>query len=281
MNRFLISGFSDEISADFNVQLTEMKKMNIAYIEIRGVNGKNISELTKNEVLEVKKRLKDFDIKVSAIGSPIGKIRMTDDFNTHYEVFKHIVWIAEVLETSNIRMFSFYMSPDETEMYRDEVIKRLTAFKTYIEDKDIVLLHENEKDIYGDIPERCLDLFNELGSDQFKLIFDPANFIQCGVDVIEAHKLLKAHVAYYHIKDATGDGKVVPAGLGVGNLPYLIESLKNDGYDGFLSVEPHLGDFIGFNHLEGTVEEKESSDVDKFKLAVDSLRMIIKEVNNG
>ncbi|MCH4887016.1 sugar phosphate isomerase/epimerase [Acidaminobacter sp. JC074] len=278
MNNFVLSGFSDEISSDFTVQLSEMKKMNIAYIEVRGVNGKNISELTKSEVIKVKRQLKDFGIKVSAIGSPIGKIKMTDDFEAHFEMFKHIVWIAETLETPFIRMFSFYMNQDETSKYRDQVIERLSSFKDYIKDKKIVLLHENEKEIYGDTPERCLDLYKTLGDDQFKLIFDPANFIQCGVNVKEAYDLLNKYVSYFHIKDATKDGKEVPAGMGVGNLKYLIESLKEKGYDGFLSVEPHLGNFQGFDKLETSSVDKEASDVYKFKLAVNALRTIIEEV---
>lgn len=278
MSKFIISGFSDEISSDFETQLRAIKKMNIAYIEIRGVNGKNISELSINEVLEVKKQLKANNIKISAIGSPIGKIEMTDDFEAHMDVFKHLVEIAEILETPNIRMFSFFMKSDDVSKNEKEVFRRLKVFKDHIRDKNIVLLHENEKDIYGDVPERCLKIYKAFGDDQFKLIFDPANFIQCGVDVLKAYNMLKPYIHYFHIKDATKTGKVVPAGEGVGELREIISDLHASDYEGFLSVEPHLGQFEGLNQLESGLTLEEKSDEGKFRLAVGSLRKIIEEV---
>ncbi len=286
MNNFILTGFSDEISKDFSEQLKQIKKLNIAYIEIRGVNGRNITNHTIKEVEELKKQLDEAETKISAIGSPIGKINIEDDFEQHFELFKHTVKIAEILDTEYIRLFSFFMDTSKAFLYRKKVMKRMKAFKDYVEGSSIVLLHENEKDIFGDTAERCLDIYNTLNSPNFKLIFDPANFVQCNVETYpHAFKMLKEHVIYYHIKDAlSNSGRVVPAGFGNGHINEIIKELHKDNFCGFLSLEPHLGNFEGFDELEGKANAavlKENSDIGKFKLAAQSLINIIKEIKNG
>lgn len=285
MSKFILSGFSDEIDSDFNVQLEQISKLNIAYIEIRGVNGRNITEHTLEEVKEIKNQLDAAGINVSAIGSPIGKIHIEDEFEPHFELFKHTVEIASILETSYIRLFSFFMDTNKACDYRDEVFTRLMALRDYVNGTNIILLHENEKGIYGDTAKRCLDLYNTLGSDNFKLIFDPANFLQCGEETYpHAFSLLKDYVVYYHIKDAIKvSGKVVPSGFGDGRLKEIIKELHERTYEGFLSIEPHLGHFNGFDGLEDSgniMLFEEKSDIGKFRLATESLKKIIKEVTN-
>lgn len=279
MSEFIITGFSDEIDADFGIQLKEVKKLGIAYIEMRGLNGKNVVDFTIEEMKVIKEQMDHAGIKVSAIGSPIGKIHINDDFEPHFKTFKHTIQLAEVLETNYIRLFSFFIDEGTAEIHRDEVMRRMTAMKDYVEGSDIILLHENEKDIYGDTAERCLDLYKTLDSPNVKLIFDPANFVQCGVKTYpHAFELLKDHVIYYHIKDALiGSGEVVPAGYGDGHIHELMAAINQRGYEGFLSLEPHLGDFLGFSALEGAgdaPEFKEKSGPGKFKLAYDSLMKI-------
>lgn len=286
MSKFIITGFADEIDSDFSVQLKEIYQLDIAYIEIRGINGRNVTEYSLEEIKVIKNQMDEANIKVSAIGSPIGKIKIQDDFKSHFELFKHTVALAKVFETKYIRLFSFFMKAEETEQYRDEVMRRLKAFTDYVEGSDIILLHENEKEIYGDTPERCLDIYKTVDSKNFKLIFDPANYVQCGVETYpHAYNLVKDHTIYYHIKDALAlDHKVVPAGYGDGHLKEIIGALYRNNYEGFLSLEPHLGHFIGFDALEdnGDVPEyEEESDAGKFKLAADSLRKILMEVSNG
>lgn len=286
MSNFILTGFSDEISPDFSEQLAQVKLLNINYIEIRGVNGKNITAHTPKEVHKLKKQLDIAGVKVSAIGSPLGKINIEDDFKSHFELFKHTIEIAKILQTKYIRLFSFFMDANKTDSYRDEVMRRMKAFCDYVKGTDIILLHENEKDIYGDTARRCLDIYETLNSPNLKLIFDPANFVQCNIETYpHAYYMLKDYVIYYHIKDAViKTGKVVPAGFGDGHISDIIRELEDIGYEGFLSLEPHLGHFEGFDDLEGENKElifEEKSDAGKFKLATDSLRNIITEVQNG
>ncbi len=247
-----ISGFSDEIASDIITQFEVLNKLGISYFEPRFVDGKNISSLTDEEVRDLKAKMEKYNIKVSSIGSPIGKIKLTDDFDEHFELFKRTVAIAKALDTKYIRIFSFYHDGEEwTKEEREEVLSKLHKMLAYAKEQDIVLLHENEKDIYGDIWERCLDVMKELYCDNFKAVFDPANFVQCQSDTKLAYENLKPYIAYMHIKDAyLKDGRVVPAGMGDGNLEYILSDLIKNGFDGFLSLEPHLGAFEGLADLE-------------------------------
>ena len=248
-----ISGFSDEIEKSVDVQFEVLNKLNIKYFEVRGVDGKNISTLTDEEVLTLKSKMEQYGIKVSSIGSPIGKIKIEEDFAPHFEVFKHVVNIAKTLGTKYIRMFSFYHEGGDewTAEEREEVLARLRQMIVYAKEQDVMLLHENEKGIYGDTADRCIDLMKELACDNFKAVFDPANFVQCGQDTKYAFDNLKEYVEYMHIKDARfEDGRVVPSGMGDGNVAYVLKALFENGYNGFLSLEPHLGSFEGLAELE-------------------------------
>lgn len=247
-----ISGFADEISGDTTTQFEVLNKLGIEYFEPRGIDGKNISSLNDEEVVALKAKMDKYGIKVSSIGSPIGKIRITEDFDAHFEVLKRVVKTAKMLDAKYIRMFSFYHEGGEwTEDERQEVFNRLQKMIAYAKENDVVLLHENEKDIYGDTVERCLDLMKELSCDNFKAVFDPANFVQCEQDTKKGYDILKDYIEYMHIKDAKmADGSVVPSGYGDGNVEYILGNLFKNGYDGFLSLEPHLGSFEGLADLE-------------------------------
>ena len=183
MSRFFLSAFADEIDPRLDVQMDVLEQHGIGYIEVRGVGGKNITQHSLDEVRELKRQLDKRGFRISAVGSPIGKISITDDFGPHLELFRHTLEIAKILETRYIRMFSFYIPEgDKPENYRDEVMDRWKRFLEAAEGTGIMLLHENEKGIYGDTPERCLDLVEEMGNDNLQLIFDPANFVQCDVE---------------------------------------------------------------------------------------------------
>lgn len=245
-----ISGFSDEIAADIKTQFEVLNKLGVEYFEPRGVDGKNISSLNDDEVMSLKNVMNEFCIKVSSIGSPIGKVKLTDDLEEHFSLFKRVVKTAKMLDAKYIRIFSFYHDGGEwTEEERQTIISELKRMIEYAKENDVVLLHENEKDIYGDIASRCLDLMQELSCDNFKAVFDPANFIQSGQDTKEAYAMLKDYVEYMHIKDATEED-VFPAGYGDGNVEYILNDLFEKGFDGYLSLEPHLGSFIGSEYLE-------------------------------
>ena len=249
MNSYdLLTGFADEIAGDLDTQIEGLRKLNMHYMEMRGVDGKNLIYHDDAKVGEIRKKLDDAGISLSALGSPLGKIAITDPFEPHFDEFKRAVEIAHMMGTGNIRMFSFYT---DDKSCKDSVFERLGKFADYAKSHDICLLHENEKGIYGDKAAECREIMDTFGGDHFKAIFDFANFVQVGQDTLEAYELLKDHIVYIHVKDAvSGSGKVVPSGFGDGNVKVILQKLFDSGFHGFLSLEPHLFDFDGFAGLE-------------------------------
>ena len=246
-----ISGFADDIAQELDVQIEAVSRLGIQYIEMRGVDGNNLIYHPDAKVKEIKQKLEDAGIKLSALGSPLGKIGIEDPFEPHFEEFKRACEIAHRMDTKNIRMFSFYIPEGKEKEYKGKVFDRLGRFADYAGRNDIVLLHENEKGIYGAKAPECLEIMKKLGSDHFRAIFDFANFVQCGQDTLEAYDLLKDYVDYIHVKDARKEnGTVVPVGYGDGNVEAILKKLFASGFDGFLSLEPHLFDFKGFEGLE-------------------------------
>ena len=277
-----LSGFADEINPQLDEQIRVLKKLGMHYVEMRGANGKGLVEYPLDEVEKIKEQLDENDIHLSSVGSPIGKIQITDDFEDHFKLFCHTVNIAHVMEVPYIRMFSFFMPEGEDpEKYHDEVFRRVGRMADYAAKHNVILLHENEKEIYGDVADRCRKLMEEFYSDRFKAVFDFANFVQCHQDTKEAYEMLKPYIEYVHVKDAEWEsGHVVPAGHGDGNVKEILKMLKESGYEGFLSLEPHLADFAGFSALEnGKSEKKEKlTGEESFTLAHESLVKILGEI---
>lgn len=261
MYNFIISAFADEIDDDLNVQMDELDRHLIKHIEFRSADGKGILDYTLKEAKTAYKRLSDRGFALSAVGSPIGKIDIDDEFEPHLDSLKHIIEIAQEMRSKYIRMFSFFIPQDkDAGLYRNKVMDRLNAFVEAAKGQDVKLLHENEKHIYGDIPERCLDILETVNSPILRATYDFSNFVQCdAVNYPDAWEMLKKHVEYIHIKDSIYSdeaaqrdmgrqvtGKVHrPAGLGDGQCSEIIGELKKMGFDGFLSIEPHLGEEYG------------------------------------
>lgn len=249
MKNYKIYAFADEAATSIEKQIEAMKRNDLAGLEIRSVDGVNISEIQVDKAKEIKRKLDESGLVTWSLGSPIGKINIeTDDFASHIEKMKHTLEIGNILETKNIRLFSFYTPEGKNvDDYKNEVIDRVGKMCEIAKQYDIVACHENEKGIYGDIPERCLDLHKAIPT--LKGIFDPANFVQCGADTLKAWEMLKDYIYYMHIKDARLDGTVVPSGAGNGNVAEIAKRYLEMGNYAF-TIEPHLAVFQGFAELE-------------------------------
>ena len=252
-----LSAFADEISPDLEEQIAVLSSEKVRFLDLRGVWNTNVLDLSDQQVTRVKETLDAHGIGVAAIGSPIGKVPIDSSFNEHLHLFERAITVAQALQTPYIRIFSFYppaasdrgaINPAE---YRDEVLRRLREMTARARAAAVILLHENEKDIYGDTIARCVDLLQGINDAHFQAVFDPANFIQCGqTPYPDAYEAVRPWLRYVHVKDARSDGSVVPAGEGVSHWPELLQRLRADGYDGFLSLEPHLalaGQYQGFS----------------------------------
>jgi len=249
-----LSGFIDEISDDFSEQCKVAAGLGLRYVDVRSAWGTNILDLDDAQLSTVRETLAEHGLKVSSIGSPIGKISIDDEFPPHLERMRHAVEVAKTLEAPYIRLFSFFI-PDGSDpgSWRDEVLSRMSALAEAAADSDVILVHENEKEIYGDIPRRCLDIVTSVSSPKLQLAWDPANFVQVGVRPFsEGYSMLRPHLGYIQIKDALlADASVVVAGAGDGEVRETVRALRADGFDGFFSLEPHLGEYTAFGALSG------------------------------
>lgn len=257
-----ISGFADEIAPGLDRQIQVLKQLGISWMEFRSADGINVADYTLEQAAAVKEKLDQNGIRVSAIGSPIGKIGIEEAFEPHLQSLEHVMDVAEVMDCKYIRMFSFFIPEGKDPgKYRDAVMERMEKMVRAAKRRGLVLLHENEKEIYGDTAPRCLELLKRFGGDNFKCTFDFANFVQCGQDTLEAYELLESYISYIHVKDAkAADGEVVLPGEGDGHLAQILERLDDDGYNGFLSMEPHLVDFDGFAALEKSGKQMKDGD---------------------
>jgi sugar phosphate isomerase/epimerase len=237
-----LSGFGDEIDDDPRIQAAVMRALGAAHIEVRSAWGTNIVDMDEEQLAELKGILDEAGLKVSAIASPIGKVDVGLPVEHEVERLGRALRAAEVLGAPFIRIFSFYYEGKSAEEVRDAVVERMTALARRAEGTGVTLVHENEKDIFGDVPSRVADIIESVNSPALKVAWDPANFVQVGVKPFtEAYELLRPHLVYLQVKDALFDGgRVVPAGEGDGEVLRTVEALRDSGYTGFASLEPHL-----------------------------------------
>jgi len=250
MGKLILSGFSDECAESFEEQLKSFNRYGIDYIELRHADKKNVADLTASEVCEIKRKLDAYGISVSAIGSPLGKVKLDGDLDAHMETAKRVFETANVLNTKYIRFFSFY-APDGKNVtaMKDEVFEALSRLVKIAKESGVVLCHENETKIYGDVPERCLEIMEAFGGD-IKCVFDMGNFTLEGVDPISAYELLKPYIEYFHIKDGCKNGAIVPPGRGDSQIAEILTRHKAYAKnDFFTSLEPHLTVFSGLDSL--------------------------------
>jgi sugar phosphate isomerase/epimerase len=253
----ILSGFADEISPDPQIQLATLAAESICHLELRSAWSVNVTDFTGQQLAAFRAALDDAGVRVSAIGSPIGKIPVGAPLRPELERMRRVADVACELGTAIVRVFSFFVPAGEpAERHRRQVIDRMAALTGIAEDRGLILAHENEKEIYGDTPDRCADLITAVGSPALRATFDPANFVQRGVRPFsDAYGLIRPYLVYLQVKDAlAATGEVVPAGQGDGELRETLQALRDSGFTGFMSLEPHLahaGRYGGFSGPEG------------------------------
>lgn len=282
----LLSGFTDEISSNFEEQLQAANRLELSHISLRGVDGQNIGDCPDATFLRrVLPMCRRYRVGVSSIGSPLGKIDLDDEagYRNQLMMAERLCSYARELECGYVRVFSFY-TREEGPAVREAVLRRLRGFLTYFRGSGVTLLHENEKGTFGASIQNCLELVHALEGEDFGLIYDPANFVQCGEDPEEAFAMLGRYARYFHIKDADREtGRNVLCGQGDGKLPQLLRRLRRTGYDGFLTLEPHLVAFEGLAGLErgGGAEvidsSRQLSPYDAFAMQLDAVKRLWRE----
>ncbi len=237
-----LSAFADEISADPNEQIACLESHGIRHIEFRSIFSTNVLDLTDDQHASFRDLLHARGFALSAIGSPIGKIAITDPFEPHLERFSRAMDLADFYGTPRIRIFSYYLPDgDDPAQHRDEVLRRMAAKAELARDRGLLLVLENEKGIYGDIADRVADVLRSVGSEALVHAFDPANYVEVGQNILAAWDQLRPWVKHFHVKDyQAATHRTVPAGEGDGRIPELLADAVNHGFDGFAVLEPHL-----------------------------------------
>jgi sugar phosphate isomerase/epimerase len=248
-----LSGFGDEIDADPAVQVAVLQALGASAIEVRSAWGVNVVDLDDDQLAGLHRLFEERGQTVSAIASPIGKVSVDEPVEHEVTRLGRAIAAAHALGTTNIRIFSFYFAGRTPESVRDDVLVRMRALADLAAREGVTLLHENEKDIYGDVPSRVLDVVESVGSSSLRLAWDNANYVQCGVQPFtDGWAQLAPYVDYLQVKDAlASDHSVVPAGEGDGELLLTLTALRDAGYTGYASLEPHLSDVTALGGFSG------------------------------
>jgi sugar phosphate isomerase/epimerase len=249
-----LSALADEIAPDLDTQIAALREVGIGWLELRGVWDTNVLDLSDAQVAQVGRALGAAGLRVSAIASPIGKTPISAPLADDRRRLARAIAVARALGTDRLRVFSYYPASGEAgPPPRAAVLERLRALTADAGAAGVTLLHENEKGIYGDVPERVLDLVESVGSAALRVAWDNANFVQVGVrPFTDGYALLRPHLEYLQVKDAVAStGTVVPAGEGDGQLRETLTALRDDGYEGYASLEPHLGEAFELGGFSG------------------------------
>ena len=278
-----LCAFADEADKMVDGQIAALKKNGIGLIEVRGLDGTNVSKLTEDEARAYAKRFEDAGIKVWSIGSPLGKVKITEDFAEYSKLVRHVCRLAKIFGTDKIRMFSFKEAYENA----DKVMENLRGMVAIAKEEGVELYHENEKAIYGDTCERVLEIMDKV--EGLKFIYDPANFLEVGESADVTLDALHAKTDYFHIKDVIAETKtLVPAGYGDGKISELVARI-DPACDKVMTIEPHLKVFEGFSDIDDTQMKNKfhfTSNEEAFDAAVGAIKSVLceagyKEVDGG
>ena len=278
----ILSAFADEYASGLTEQLQGLQKFGIAYLELRHTDGKNVADMLQGDVTEVQRKLHDHGIKVSSIGSPLGKIALDGDLHAHIELTRRVCETAARLDARYVRMFSFYLPVGSTrEDCKAKVVDTLGRMLDIADSYGIIMCHENEAKIWGESPGQCRELLDAFGG-RLRAVFDMGNFVLGGYEPYKGYELLGDDVAYFHIKDALARGAIVPAGMGEAKIKEILSNYKTRAKnDFFISLEPHLETFAGLNALTDVTFENPYKYADQktaFTDAVAKINQVLKEI---
>lgn len=270
-----LCAFADEYDKKLDEQIKGLVSNDIRLIELRNIDGKNVADITDEEGLRCYEKLKEAGVGVWSLGSPLGKVDIDCDFDDYKEKkVRRLCRIAQLVHTDKIRVFSFYNAYEK----REKVLAYLNETVKIASEYGVTLYHENEKEIYGDTLCRVLDIYDNVKG--IKLVYDPANFIQCGQNSTDTINALFDKTAYFHVKDVIAKTQqIVPAGMGDGNIKEIVRRINPEN-DTVLTIEPHLAVFDGYASIDSTEMKNKyafNNNRDAFNAAVSAIKAVLKE----
>ena len=267
-----LCAFADEADAKLQGQIDALKRNGISLLELRSIDGKNVSEFCEDEAKEYQKRLKENGISVWSIGSPLGKSSIDEDIGVYEQRVRHVCELARIFGARRIRAFSFFNAFGK----KEEVFSRLQKTVDIAAEYGVLICHENEKGVYGETSENVSEIMKNVRG--IRSVYDPANFLQRGQSAEKTLSELFDLTDYFHIKDVIAETQeLVPAGLGDGRIGEIIERITDDKV---LTLEPHLFIFEGYGKIDKEEMKNKfafSSNAEAFDAAARALKGILRE----
>lgn len=247
---FQLAAFTDEISQDLARACAVCTEFGLTGAEIRGVWNTNIAELTDGQVRVMSRILADHGLAVCSIASPFGKCELEDRgaVARQMDLLRRCADIGLALGCPLVRGFVFW-GHGRTEKPWDAILRAYAPVPDILERKGIVLGVENEAACYVGAAGHLRTFLDRLNCPRVQAVWDPANHVQDpeGLNVPcypDGYELLKNNVIHVHVKDAApaaaGGVPNVFLGQGIVGWEAQLQALKDDGYDGFVSLETHI-----------------------------------------
>ena len=249
----ILSGIADEAADGIDKQINAHQELGWSAIELRLVDGKNVAGILPDDAFDrVADRLEEAQIQVTGLASAIGNWsrNIADDFEQDVTDLKRSIPRMHRLGTKFIRTMSWVGEGASDDDWRREVMRRCRELAKIAEDGDVVIAHENCTGWAGQSAEHMRALVDEVGSDHLVVLYDTGNTISHGQDAWAFYTGLRDVIRYIHIKDC----RKPPAGGPSDDYAYpgqgdaMVHEVLTDqfklGYDGVISIEPHVAKIV-------------------------------------
>lgn len=257
-----LSGIADEASPKLERQLAAHRELGWRHVELRGIEGKNLTDLSDEAFERVVEALDRTGMRVSSFASQLGNWArpISGDVSVDLAELRRAIPRMARLGTSFIRCMSWPNSvpPRPEAEWSAESVRRSRELARAAEEGGVILVHENCSGWGGQGPAETLRLLEEVDSPNLKLVFDTGNPAQYGQDAWEYYRQVREAIVYVHVKDyvrdAQGKEQAVFAGEGVCSVRRILDDLVRTSYDGGFSIEPHITSVI---HLRQEASDPE------------------------
>ncbi len=263
-----LSGIADEAGSSIETQINAHRELGWGYIDLRTIDGTQCTDLPEDLFESVRRKLDEAGLQVACLASGIANwaCRITDPFERSLETLDRALPRMEALGTSYLRVMSYPNDRLSEEDWGNEAVRRMQAMGRRAEDAGIVLVVENCDGWASLSADHYARFFERVDSPAVKAVYDTGNPASHGhTNTWDWYRLAKPHIAFVHIKDHTGpgengSGRHTWLTEGIGRVEETLEDLQADGYDGFVSIEPHLEKIIH----EGKTIDREAAAYDAY-----------------
>lgn len=280
-----LSAFTDEAADSIDGQIEAALTAKLKLVDLRKVSKVNITELPIDDAKSIRDKLDAAGLGVGMFGSPIGKIDIADEFDSDLKRLRYLAELSPVLGTTAVRIFSYYNKADRDKgAWQAETLHRLSELRDLARNLGLVLYHENERLIFGDLCHDVKTIADAMRDpDSFRMIFDFDNYNQSGQDTWECWQLLHDQTDAFHLKDSDADHQHVPAGQGAGQVERILADAIARGWAGMLGLEPHLTHSAAVMstgaHGSGNERLSDLSPRQTFQLAADAAHALLADIS--